>query len=79
MRVNLVVQLPTELWGAVQRLARENGVLTEQFLATAAAEKVGALTDAKAYFEAQAARADLLWFDRFMARKTGQSPDADRH
>lgn len=31
MRVNLVAQLPAGLWGAVERLARESGVTSEQF------------------------------------------------
>mgnify|MGYP001050132885 CR=1 FL=1 len=76
-KMPLTIDLPPGVWGAVERLARESGVTPEQFLASAAAEKVGALTDAKAYFEKRAARADLQWFDTFMARKTGQAPDAD--
>ena len=73
MWVDLVVLLPAGLWGAVERLARESGIAPEQFLAPSAAEKVGALTDAKTYFERRDARADLQWFDTFMARKTAQA------
>ena len=56
-KMPLTIDLPPGVWGAVERLARESGVTPEQFLASAAAEKVGALTDAKAYFEKRAARA----------------------
>lgn len=70
----LSIELPPGVRRAVERLARENGVTPEQFLATAAAKKVGVLTDAKAYFAERAARADLEWFDRFMARKGGEPP-----
>ncbi|HVY02234.1 MAG TPA: hypothetical protein VG983_01155 [Caulobacterales bacterium] len=68
------IQLPEGVRRAVERLARESGVTPEQFLASAAAEKVGVLTDPKAYLAERAARGDLAWFDAFMARKTGEPP-----
>ena len=70
----LTIELPPGVRNAVERLARETGVTPEQFLAAAAAEKVGILTDAKDYIAERAARADLEWFDRFMARKGGEAP-----
>jgi hypothetical protein len=70
----LTVDLPPGVRKGVERLAKESGVTPEQFLATAAAEKVGVLTDATRYLEERAARADLEWFDRFMARKGGEPP-----
>lgn len=70
----LSVRLPPGVRKAVERLARQSGVTPEQFVASAAAEKVGVLTDAKAYLAERAARADLRWFDRFMARKSGEVP-----
>lgn len=77
MSDTLSVDLPPGVRQAVERLARDNGVTPEQFLATAAAEKVAVLTDSKAYFAERAARADLEWFDRFMARAGGEPPTPD--
>lgn len=68
------VELPPGVRRAVERLARESGVTPEHFLASAAAEKVAVLTDPKRYFAERAARADLAWFDLFMARKGGEPP-----
>ena len=73
----LTIDLPPGVRNAVERLARESGVTPEQFLAAAAAEKVGVLTDEKDYMAERAARADLDWFDRFMARKGGETPAAE--
>jgi hypothetical protein len=73
----LSVELPPGIRDAVERLARESGVTPEQFLAAAAAEKVGVLTNAKNYFAERASRADLAWFDRFMDRKGGEPPASD--
>jgi len=77
MSETLTISLPPGVRDAVERLARENGVTPEQFLVTAAAEKVGILTDPKAYLAERAARADLTWFDRFMARAGGEPPTDD--
>ncbi|MFZ4604431.1 MAG: hypothetical protein ACOYM8_18490 [Caulobacterales bacterium] len=70
----LTIELPPGVLNAVERLARESGVTPEQFLATAAAEKVGVLTSDQNYLAERAARADLAWFDRFMARQGGEAP-----
>lgn len=70
----LTIDLPPGVRSAVERLARESGVTPEQFLAAAAAEKVGVLTNEKDYIAERAVRADLEWFDRFMARKAGEAP-----
>jgi predicted transcriptional regulator len=70
----LTIDLPPGVRSAVERLARESGVTPEQFLAAAAAEKVGVLTNEQDYIAERAARADLQWFDRFMARKSGETP-----
>ncbi|HYD88165.1 MAG TPA: hypothetical protein VEA80_11860 [Vitreimonas sp.] len=77
MSETLTISLPPGVRSAVERLARENGVTPEQFLATAAAEKVGILTDPKAYFAERAGRADMTWFDQFMARAGGEPPSED--
>jgi predicted transcriptional regulator len=73
----LTVELPPGVHSAVERLARESGVTPEQFLAAAAAEKVGVLTNEQDYIAERAARADLEWFDRFMARAGGEAPSSE--
>jgi len=73
----LRIDLPPGVRKAVEKLARESGVTPEQFLASAAAEKVAILSDPKRYLQERAARADLTWFDQFMARKTGEPPSQD--
>ena len=74
MSASFTIELPPGVRQAVERLARESGITPEQFLASAAAEKVGVLTNPERYFAERAARADLEWFDRFMARKGGEPP-----
>lgn len=68
------VRLPEGVHREVERLARESGVTTAQFLASAAAEKIGALLDPAAYFAARAARADDAAFDRILNRDGGEPP-----
>lgn len=75
--MSLTIDLPPGVRSAVERLARESGVTPEQFLAAAAAEKVGVLTNEKDYIAERAARADLQWFDRFMARRGGEAPSPE--
>ncbi len=73
----ILLDLPPGVRSAVERLARETGVTPENFLAAAAAEMVGVLTQSARYIEERAARADLAWFDRFMARQGGEPPSED--
>jgi len=75
--MSLTIDLPPGVRNAVERLARESGVTPEQFLAAAAAEKVGVLSNEKDYLAERGARADLEWFDRFMARRGGEAPSPE--
>jgi hypothetical protein len=50
-----------------ETLAREDGVSLNQFIATAVAEKVSALSTAT-YFRRRASRADRARFDQVLAR-----------
>lgn len=70
----VTVRLPEGVHREVERLARESGVSPEQFLASAAAEKVSAILDPAAYFAARASRADERVFDRVMKRTGGEPP-----
>jgi hypothetical protein len=60
----LTVRLPEGVAREVERLAREGGVTTEQFLASAAAEKVSAIASAADYFAERGKRADWGAFER---------------
>jgi len=73
----ITVELPEGIAREVETLAAESGVTPEQFVAAAAAEKVGAIRDPKAYFAARGARADRAWFERFMSRPGTEPPVAD--
>ncbi|MGH6950279.1 MAG: toxin-antitoxin system HicB family antitoxin [Vitreimonas sp.] len=70
----VTVRLPEGVHREVERLARESGVSAEQFVASAAAEKVSAILDPEAYFAARAARANDQAFDRIMHREGGVAP-----
>ena len=61
------VRLPDSIRRAAEDLARRDGVSLDQFVATAVAEKVSALTTVD-YFRARAARADRAAFDAVLAR-----------
>lgn len=76
MSDTLTVELPDGLARDVERLARERGMTPEEFLARAAADKVGAAVDAAAFFSARAARADVGAAERFFGRDGGEPPRA---
>ncbi|HEX9648308.1 MAG TPA: YlcI/YnfO family protein [Alphaproteobacteria bacterium] len=67
------LRLPRSLKEAVAELSREEGTSINQFVATAVAEKVSALSTAR-YFAQRRARADLAAFDRLMGRSAGETP-----
>jgi hypothetical protein len=67
MSANFPLRLPTSIKAAASELARREGISLNQFIASAVAEKVSALTTAD-YFAARAARADRARFDAVMAR-----------
>jgi hypothetical protein len=67
------LRLPKSLKNAVERLSKEDGTSTNQFVATAVAEKVSALQSAE-FFEDREARADFKAFDKIMKRRGGKPP-----
>jgi len=71
---NYALRLLTSLKQEAERSAREDGATLNQFINLAVAEKLAAMkTDVM--LRDRAARADLAWFDAFMARKGGAAPD----
>jgi hypothetical protein len=61
------LHLPESIRRAAENVAREDGVSLNQFVATALAEKVSALS-AATYLRDRAARADRARFDQVLAR-----------
>ena len=59
------LKLPTSIKNAAAKLAKEDGVSLNQWIAAAVAEKVGAVETAAEFFKRRAGKAkpaDLLWF-----------------
>lgn len=69
------LRLPRSLKAAIARIAKEEGVSMNQFVATAVAEKLAAMNTA-GFFAERRNRADLKAFRRIMRRKGGQPPGA---
>ena len=67
------LRLPRSLKEAVEKISAEDGTSINQFVATAVAEKVGALR-AATFFAERRARADWDAFDRLMRRAGGEVP-----
>ena len=59
------LKLPVSIKNAAAKLAKEDGVSLNQWIAAAVAEKVGAVETAAEFFKRRAGKAkpkDLLWF-----------------
>lgn len=67
------LRLPRSLKDTAEALARQEGTSMNQFIATAVAEKVGALKAAAFYAEKRRG-ADVAAFDRIMNRDGGEDP-----
>lgn len=67
------LRLPSSIKAEVERRARADGISINQFIATAAAEKLSAMNTAD-FFAERRARADFDAFDRIMNREGGQLP-----
>jgi uncharacterized protein (DUF1778 family) len=72
---NYALRLPKSLKAGIEKAAKADGVSFNQFVVSAAAEKLSALQTAD-YFMARAARGSLSRFDEIMARQGGQAPIA---
>lgn len=69
------LRLPRSVKAAVTRIAKEEGISVNQFVATAVAEKLAAMTTA-AFFSERKSRADLTAFRRLLKRRGGEPPRA---
>jgi len=67
------LRLPRSVKAAVEKIAREEGISLNQFVATAVAEKLAAMTTA-AFFAERKARADMAAFRRILKRGGGAPP-----
>lgn len=70
------LRLPRSVKAEVERIAKEEGVSVNQFVATAVAEKLAVMNTA-AFFAERRSRADFKAFDKLMRRKGGEAPRAD--
>lgn len=70
----LSIRVPDSLHRAIKELATRDGYSMNQFLITAAAEKLSALETVD-YLRQRAARANLKDFDRLLAKVPDCAPD----
>jgi hypothetical protein len=69
---NYALRLPASLKRELEKVAREDGTSLNQFIVTAAAEKLAALRTAE-FFEERRARADIPAALEIMRRKRGEA------
>jgi hypothetical protein len=67
------LRLPISLKAALERLSKQDGTSMNQFVVTAVAEKISALSTA-AFFEERRAKGDRQTFRRILNRKRGEQP-----
>ena len=72
--VALTIRLPDSLHNKIKELAREDGVSINQFLASAAAEKVSALLTVD-FLKEQAKNGDRKRFEAVLKKVPGNAPD----
>ena len=69
----LTIQLPDSIRAQVEELARRDGITADQFLATAAAEKVSALRPVD-FLKAEAAQGRVEDWDFVLSRVPARPP-----
>ncbi len=67
------LRLPKSVKAAAEKLAREEGISMNQFVATAVAEKLMAMQTAT-FFADRRNRADLAAFCKLLRRRSGETP-----
>lgn len=70
---NYALRLPRSLKTEVERLASQDGISVNQFIATAVAEKISAMKTAE-FFAQRKAQVDFAAFNRIMSRQKGEPP-----
>ena len=69
------LKLPLSVKQAAQRLAKEDGVSLNQWIAAAVAEKVGVMETAAEFFQKRAGNATGAGLMRFLKKAPRVSPD----
>ncbi|MEH2210110.1 toxin-antitoxin system HicB family antitoxin [Nostoc sp.] len=72
---NLSVQLPDSLYKSLQELAKQDGISIDQFVATAVAEKIAALTT-EIYLGKLAKRGSREKYDAVLAKVPDIEPES---
>ncbi|BBD68806.1 CopG/DNA-binding domain-containing protein [Nostoc commune NIES-4072] len=72
---NLSVQLPDSLYKSLQELAKQDGISIDQFVATAVAEKIAALTT-EIYLGGLAKRGSREKYDAVLAKVPDIEPES---
>lgn len=67
------LRLPKSMKSAAEKLAQDEGISMNQFVATAVAEKLAAMSTAS-FFAERKSRANLKAFKRLLNRKGGEAP-----
>jgi hypothetical protein len=67
------LRLPKSIKSAAEKLARDEGISMNQFVATAVAEKLAAMQTAS-FFAERRSRADLAAFRKLLNRAGGEPP-----
>jgi hypothetical protein len=71
------LKLPLSIKKAAQRLAKEDGVSLNQWIAVAVAEKVGVVETAADFFKKRAGKANGEGLIRFLRTAPKAAPDAE--
>lgn len=74
-RATYPLKLPTSIKTAAARLAKEDGVSLNQWIASAVAQKVGSVETAAEFFKRRSAGHTLDEFDDILARVPDRAPD----
>lgn len=69
------LKLPVSIKRAAERLAKEDGVSLNQWIASAVAQKVGVAETAKAFFDARAKGGSAKHLKAMLQRAPDRAPD----
>lgn len=73
---NLSIQLPDSLYKSLQKLAEQDGVSLDQFIALAVAEKIAALTT-EGYLQERASQGNRSKYEAVLAKVAGIEPEPE--
>ena len=76
-RITYPLKLPTSIKKAAQRLAHEDGVSLNQWIAVAVAEKVGSVETAAEFFKKRAGTASGAGLMKFLRGAPDTPPDKE--